>query len=196
MIAALFICSNCFAQQQNQETEKHRYTGFGIRLPGIQVSDVEARALPPARIIASLDPIEYFRIEAQYGFTSTKTESSEPSANKADLKASTSLFSLGAMGMYPKGNARFILGVRYGIGNYSEQFWDYSDGVAEDKGKTKTISGVIGGEYLVARFFSIGCEFTVSSIKDEYRPAKSTTGPINSKTSMTEGNIILKFYPF
>lgn len=198
MIAAMLICSNSFAQQQNQENEKHRYAGFGIRLPGIQVSDVDSRVIPPARVIASLDPIEYFRIEAQYGFNATKTQSDEPSADKIELKGSTSVFSLGAMGMYPKGNARFIFGMRYGIGNYKQESWaTYPDKkIVESHGKTKTITGVLGGEYLIAKCFSIGCEFTVSSMKDEYRPAMSDNGPIASKVSLSEGNVILKFYPF
>lgn len=198
MIAAVFICSKSSAQQQQQEKEKHRYAGFGIRLPGIQVSDIDARALPPSRIIASLDPIDYFRIECQYGFSSSKREATEVSANKIELEARTSVFSLGVMGMYPKGNARFIFGFRYGVGNYKEEEWEtYPDEkVVESTGKTKTISGVIGGEYLVAKFFSIGCEFAISSVKDEYHPASDSNGPINNKASLTEGNIIFKFYPF
>lgn len=197
MIAALFICNISSAQEQKQETEKHRYAGFGIRLPGIQVSDIESRALPPARFIFSLDPLEYFRLECQYGFVSRSQEASEPSADKVELESSSSVFSFGAMGMYPKGNAKFIFGVRYGIGNYKDESWEsYPDEkVVESKGKAKTISGVLGGEYLVAKFFSVGCEFTVSSAKDEYRPA-SGNGQINTKALLTEGNIIFKFYPF
>jgi len=196
-VIALLACNTGFAQQQ-KETEKHRYAGFGIRLPGIQSGDLDQRALPPARIIASLDPIEYCRIEAQYGFRSTKTESQDASNDNVDLHGKSSLFSLGLMGMYPKGNARFILGFRYGIGNYKQESLEsYPDEkIVESIGKTKTISGVIGGEYMVAKSFSIGCEFTVSSLKDEYRPASSASGPVMSEVSMTEGNIILKFYPF
>ena len=193
----MLVCTRSIAQEQ-QVKEKHRYAGFGIRMPGIQVSDIDALAMPPARLIASVDPIEYFRIECQYGFSSSKRESTDPSADKVVLEGSTSLLNLGAMGMYPKGNARFILGIRYGIGNYKGESWDaYPDEkVVESTGKTKTISGVIGGEYLVAKFFSVGCEFTVSSVKDEYRPASYDNGTINNKTSLTEGNIIFKFYPF
>lgn len=185
-------------QSQQEENEKHRYLGIGIRFPGLQVSDLEFRAYPPARIIVTLDPIKYFRIEAQYGFFSTTKEASDPSANKVDLHGKSSATSLGLMGMYPSGKARFILGFRYGIGNYSQESWEsYPDEkVVESSGKLKTISGVIGGEYMAAKFFSIGCEFTISSLNDEYRPASTTTGPVISKVSMTEGNIILKFYPF
>jgi hypothetical protein len=198
VIAALFICSNSSAQQQQQESEKHRYAGFGIRLPGLQAGDFESRAFPPARIIFSLDPIEFFRVEAQYGFFSSSVEASDPTADETMLQGKSSVVTLGLMGMYPKGKARFIFGFRYGIGNYSQQYWEsYPDEkVMENTGKVKTLSGVIGGEYMVARYFSIGCEFSISSMKDEYSSASSTNGPANSEAMLSEGNVVFKFYPF
>ena len=198
VIAALFICSSSIAQEQSKENQKHRYTGFGIRLPGVQVGDLQSRVTPPARIIFSLDPLEYFRLEGQYGFISTSQESTDPSAQKVKLDGSSSVFSFGAMGMYPKGNARLIFGIRYGVGNYKQESWEsYPDEkIVESTGKTKTFSGVIGGEYLVAKFFSIGCEFSLSSMNDTYHPASTTSGPVESKVAMSEGNIILRFYPF
>ena len=198
VIAALFICSSSSAQQLQQENEKHRYAGFGIRLPGLQAGDFESRALPPARLIFSLDPIDFFRIEAQYGFFSSNVEVSDPTADETMLEGKSSVITLGLMGMYLKGKARFILGFRYGIGNYSQEYWESfpDEKVMENTGKVKTLSGVIGGEYLVARFFSIGCEFSISSMKDEYLSASSTNGTVNSKAMLTEGNVVFKFYPF
>ena len=142
--------------------------------------------------------MNFFRIEGQYGFTSSKEESTDPYANKVELEGRSSVFTIGAMGLYPKGNARFIFGVRYGIGNYRQEVWQTypEEKVIESTGKTKTISGVIGGEYLIAKYFSIGCEFSIASIKDDYTPAGSTNGSFMSKASLTEGNIIFRFYPF
>jgi len=200
MLCSIVLISSFGRAQETQqkESEKHRYLGLGIRLPGLQVSDLEARAFPPARLILSLDPIKFFRIEAQYGMISSTRESSDPSADKVSLQGKSSVTSLGLMGMYPSGKGRFIFGFRYGVGNYSDESWQsYPDEkVVESTGKVKTLSGVIGGEFMAARFFSIGCEFSLSSVKDEYTSATSTTGPLNTKATMTEGNIIFKFYPF
>jgi hypothetical protein len=201
-IKTMLICIMTFvsffsrAQQSSQQEEpfKHRYIGVGVRAPGIQVSDFDYKVYPGSRIILDVNSNQYFRIEGQWGMYSKTEESSE--SDNTDLHTKASYIGLGLMGMYPKGRARFIGGFRYGISDYSYEELHLSSTaeVVKNSGKIKVLSFLIGGEYFLAKFFSLGAEFSVSSAKDEFSPASSSSSM--QKSTITEGNLIFRFYPF
>ena len=193
---------------QKQEKSEHRYLGLGIRT-GLQLSDLIANHVPPNRLVLNIDPSKYFRIEGQYGSYSKKSEVNvqyyDPitGATLSALlkpKEKSSFIGGGLMGMYPKGECRFIGGIRYGINNYSYESVNYSyystaPTLVKETGKETVISGVIGGEYSLAKYFSVGAEFSILSIKDVNTPpsiysSKKTT----NKTMMTEGSLVFRFY--
>jgi len=193
MMVLVSLFSKAQQTVQQEEPFKHRYIGLGVRAPGIQVSDFDYTVYPGSRIILDINSNQYFRIEAQWGMYSKTNETSD--GDKNDLHTKASCYGLGVMGMYPKGRARFIAGLRYGISDYSYEEIDFSTGgVIKNSGKIKALSFLIGGEYFLAKFFSLGAEFSLSSTKDEFSPASSSS--TNQESMMTEGNLIFRFYPF
>lgn len=190
-------------------TMKHRYVGLGIRASGLQVSDLLSNPVPPYRLILNIDPIKYIRIECQYGFYSSKfdqkvTTSTGGTITLVPTQKST-FISGGIMGLYPIGNARFNFGVRYALNKYSDDdvystsSWSNPSNpfLVTNTGKRTLISGVIGGEYFFAKFFSVGAEFSFGTIKDVYTMAAVyVSPPTTSKTTMTDGSLIFRFYPF
>ena len=192
----IFLSMSGAMAQQQQESFPHRYIGLGIRIAGIQLSDLTSRAYPTNRLVLAIDPHKYFRLEGQYGFFSTSSEevvqANGTGYTKFELHGRSTFAGVGAMAMYPKDRGRFIAGVRYGINKYSDEHVSTASGPIEvNKGKMTLLSGMIGGEYFLARFFSIGAEFSVSSVKDVY-DVYSTT----DKKTFTEGNLVLRFYLF
>lgn len=190
-------------QQQQQESYPHRYIGLGIRVAGIQVSDLTSRPYPANRLVLDLDPHKYFRIECQLGIFNKTSEAAVSQGNsgtaKFELQDKSTFLGFGLMGMYPKDKGKFVAGLRYSINKYSSDdiYYNPDPSVAKNTGKMTMLSGMIGGEYFLARFFSIGAEFSVSSLKDVYDPASLTTsGSTTDKTLLTEGNLIFRFYPF
>lgn len=205
-IAAMFIAINLFAQDQPQPKETHRYVGLGIRAAGITVNDLMSYAVPPNRLVLNIDAHKYFRIEGQLGLYNSTTEvevSSWSGSSKKDieLKDKSTFMGIGLMGLCPRENVRFVGGLRYSINNYSDDqvYYDSSGNPSAktNTGKMTLITGIIGGEYFFAKFFSLGAEFSVSSINDVFEPySGSYAQPSTSKTLMTEGNLIFRFYPF
>jgi hypothetical protein len=195
------------AQQQSaptqQESFPHRYLALGVRVAGIQVSDLTARAYPTNRLVLDIDPHQYFRIEGQLGIYSSKSEqeitSFNSGTNTLELHTKSTFLGFGIMGMYPKDRGKFTAGLRYSLDNYSDE--DVNSNaqpvVFKNTGKMSMISGVIGGEYFLARFFSIGAEFSVSSVKDKYTPSSAGYNTEETNTTLlTEGSLLLRFYPF
>ena len=198
-----------YSQEQKPEPSEHRYVGLGIRA-GLQLSDLLASYVPPNRLILNIDAHKYFRIEGQYGLYHNTGEVNVQYYNPAtgnlstktlNPEAKSSFLGGGVMGLFPSGNTRFIGGVRYSINNSSEdEINSWSSTVptmSKSTDKMTIISGVIGGEYFFVKNFSVGAEFTFSSMKEIYTPpifygSTSTT----SKTTMTEGAVIFRFYPF
>ena len=189
-------------------TMKHRYLGFGIRASGLQVSDLLSNPVPPYRLILNIDPHKFIRIEGQYGFYSSKSDQkvTTPTGGTITLVPTqkSSFISGGIMGLYPVGHAKFSIGVRYAINNYSDDDVYYpsswpspsSPYLVTNTGKRTLISGVIGGEYFFAKFFSVGAEFSFGNIKDVYTPAPVYLSPaMTNKTTMTDGSLIFRFYP-
>ena len=190
-------------QQQQQENFPHRYLSLGIRPPGIQSSDLASRAYPTSRLVLALDPVKYFRLEGQFGVyntTSSREDSQAGGSTTLELHSKSTFAGFGIMGMVPVDHGRFIAGIRYSVNKYSDdEVFDYpSYAVDENTGKMTFFSGMIGGEYFIARFFSIGAEFSVSSVKDVYEPSSlaSNPSPETDKTILTEGNLVFRFYPF
>jgi hypothetical protein len=193
-------------QPQSQESFPHRYVSIGIRAAGIQVSDLTARAYPANRLILSLDPLKYVRLEGQYGVfsrTSTATIQQGGTSSEVELHDKSRYAGFGIMGMYPKDRGRFFAGLRYGINKYSDEsvfssFSSPGNSVDENTGKMTVLSGMIGGEYFLARFFSVGAEFSVASVKDVFEPSSlaSNSEKSTDKTLLTEGNLVFRFYPF
>lgn len=178
------------------EVMPHRYLSLGVRASGIQVGDLMGRAVPANRILLSVDPIKFMRIEGQFGMYSKKTEASDNI--KIELKDKSSLFGFGLFGMYNKDRGRFYAGPRYGIINYSEEHESgfSSTSVVKSTGKMSVFSFVLGGEYFLARFFSVGAEFSIVSMKDTYNDGEDSSSDEVDKTTMTEGNLVFRFYPF
>jgi hypothetical protein len=189
----------CKAQEQQQPKEqyKHRYIGLGVRAAGIQLSDVDSRFIPPNRLIFDLNPVKFFRLECQWGVYNKTHEVENPSGN-IDLKSKSHYIGIGIMGLYPVERAKFMGGVRYGVSKYSEdEYIEYpSPTLAESTGKTTQLSFVIGGEYFLARYFSLGAEFSLSSLKDDFNPAEPSSENLNDTKLLTEANIVFRFYPF
>ena len=210
IITALFFCCAGFssqlvnAQQQqtqtSQESFPHRYVSLGIRAAGIQVSDLASNAYPTTRLVLASDPNDYFRIEIQYGLYNRKHEvnGSQAGSSGVELEDKSSFIGFGIMGMYPKDRGRFIGGLRYSLNNYSDEELEFGAGssVIKNTGKMKLLTGTIGGEYFLARFFSVGAEFCVSSVTDDYESGEPGSSTLTTKTLLTEGNLIFRFYPF
>lgn len=199
-----FVTTAAHAQQSSNagDDSKHRYLGLGIRVAGIQVNDLTSTAYPTNKIVLSVDPAKYFRVEGQLGIYSKITEHAfmlpNGGSDKEDLHAKSTFIGFGIMGMYPKDKARFIAGIRYGVNKYSDEDFVSSPSVQvlKNNGKMGIISGVIGGEYLLTSFFSLGADFSVSSVKDEYNPAADGSESTTSKALLSEGSLVIKFYPF
>jgi len=190
-------------QQQQEESYPHRYLGLGIRISGIQIGDFTSQAYPTNRLVLDIDAHKYFRLEGQLGIYSKTSEvdvsSGSGGSSKLDLHTKSTFIGFGIMGMYPKEHGRFVAGLRYSINNYSDESINYNPGgptIEKSTGKMNLFSGMIGGEYFLARFFSIGAEFSISSVKDVYDDASPSASSTTDKTLLTESNLILRFYPF
>ncbi len=185
---------------------KHRYFGLGIRAGGLTLVDLLSTSVPPFRIIANIDPVKYVRLEVQYGLYKNTTEqmgTTSTSTITLNPIQKSSILSFGFMGMYPAGNARLIAGLRYGINNYSTDQIYYPSGwpqpnpyLVTNTGKRTMFSGVLGGEYFFVKYFSVGAEFSILSIKNiETQAGVYNTPPTTSKTLMSEGCLMFRFYP-
>lgn len=200
-----FIPAITYSQEQ-QESFPHRYIGLGIRVAGIQVNDLFSNAYPTNRLVLNIDAHKNFRIEGQYGIYNKNTEIEATSWGggkvKLEMHDKSTFLGFGLMGLYPTERARFIGGFRYSTNNYSDDniYYDTSGypSVVENEGKITLITGIIGGEYFFAKFFSLGAEFSISSVKDVYKPSSSlsSSDPTTNTTIMTEGTLVFRFYPF
>jgi hypothetical protein len=151
----------------------------------------------------NIDPIKYARIEFHYGFyrnTREQSFSSYPSYRVIKMTNRSSIAGIGIFGTYPANQVRFILGARYSINNYSEddiRFDMYgTPSVITNKGKIGILSGVLGGEYIFAKKFSIGAEFSLINMTDTYTPAERSIPETTDETVVTESSLVFRFFPF
>src|SRR2546423_1766159 len=106
------------AQQQAAAEEfPHRYLAIGVRIAGIQGTDIISRIYPPNRLVINVDPIPNLRFEAQAGIFS-QTQSTLSSSVKTHTKSS--IIAGGLMGMYGRNRGRFTAGLRIGYNSYSD----------------------------------------------------------------------------
>lgn len=201
LLAIVFVALSTIAlfAQTQQESFSHRKLGLGIRAAGLQIGDIQSNAYPTTRLTINVDPTKYFRVEGQFGvYNKTSEQSIKSGSTQVNVKQTTksTFYGVGLMGMYPFERTRLVGGLRYGVNNYSSN-QEGSSTSMNNSGKMNMYSGVIGGEYFFAQGFSIGAEFSISSTKDDYSlPNSSYSNGTTYKTTLTESNLVFRFYPF
>lgn len=203
MAVAIFFSIAGYSQK---DSIPHRFIGIGIRTPGLQFNDIVSNATPVNRLLINYDPIKYFRIEVQYGMYDKKTTETvsgyyAPPPSTVTLETKSTFIGMGIMGLYSSGKARFVGGIRYSVNNYfAEQagYYSSSSTVTRNTGTMTLITGMIGGEYFFVKYFSVGAEFSVSSVKDIYTPGANMSSTTNETNNilLSETSIVVRFYPF
>ncbi|MGZ3866460.1 MAG: hypothetical protein ACXVC6_06010 [Bacteroidia bacterium] len=209
--SVLFILStaNLFSQETPTE-EKRVFFSFGIRANTFLLSDFAMKNLPPARLQLNLDLSKHLRFEVQYGFNKTVADHQIAQTGSSGVISyvnypttnSTSLWSTGLFFMKKMDKVNFYFGARYGKAGYSDQQISYFGSgytVLSNSGKIGMISVALGGEYFLARRFSIAGEFAFVHMKDTYTISNpSSPGMPDAVTinNLSETSLILRFYPF
>ncbi|HEY4798232.1 MAG TPA: hypothetical protein VII99_04060 [Bacteroidia bacterium] len=202
VFATSVFCCNAYAQKK--DSCAHRYVGIGIRSAIFSISELQQSIMPPNRVMLSVDPIKYVRVEGQFGMYSNAKDqyvSSSPAPVMLKMKEGASISGCGLFGVYPIDKVKFLAGFRYMTSAYSKDNFQYSTygsvpAIVTDKGKITTISGVIGAEYNFSKWFSAGAEFSLLNMNDDFTPANPTSPKINSKTTITESCLVFRFYPY
>jgi hypothetical protein len=204
IVCTIIMTSLSLYSQDPEKKEQHSYVGLGIRASVFQISELPNYVMPPNRLLLNIDPIKNLRFEGHFAYFKTSSEipvSIYPTGTRnMTLTQKSALFGGGVFGLIPVDKVKFIIGMRYSSNHYSDDNILYNSSgtpyVASDEGKINALSGVIGGEYHFAKWFSIGAEFSYMRLKDVLSPASSTTPDLTTKTSITESALIFRFYPY
>lgn len=195
------LSTNAFSQRA--DSTRHMYFAFGIRANTFLLSDFNMSLMPPARLLVNFDPLQYVRLEFQYGVHKNTYEQLYISYNggitKYQLQAKTTLAGGGLFGMYRADRTNFYAGFRYVAGSYTDENLSYSGAnpnVETSRGSIKMSSGVLGGEYFLGRRFSIAGEFSITSFTDLYTPGDGQTPSTTYQDLNCETSVVFRFYPF
>lgn len=203
LIICLCISRILLSQEQNAEPV-HRYIGIGIRSSIFQISELPTKTVPPNKIFLNVDPIKYLRLEGHFGmYENSRQEifNSYPNGNiTVPLKEGSTLLGGGIFGVYPKDNIKFIAGLRLSQNKYKQDNVNSSGGsipyAVADNGEINITAIILGGEYCFNKWFSIGAEFGLLSMKDTFHPWDQNIPSTTATTTVTESSIVFRFYPY
>lgn len=202
--AFAFISISSFSMIK--DTTKFKHLSIGIRTGKDLYSELKDPV--PAKLIISVDPIKYFRVDFQYGLYKEKRDylatgytssGSYTTTLQPEFKATSMAF--GGFGMYNFDKTRIYLGYRFGRTKISE---DVVYNMSTFTGNTPTIgtnnsiinihSMIIGGEYFLAKRFSLGAEFGFNRSKETFTSYQPGSMPMLNTGSYSDGSLILRFY--
>jgi hypothetical protein len=202
LLLSFFTPATAALHAQNED-DVHRYLSVGVRSSVFSISELPVTVVPANRLLLSIDPVKYLRIEGHFAYYANQNQqvlSIFPTGTTVlTLKEHSALIGGGIFGIYPVHNIRFSAGVRFSQNNYDLDDINFSSGapsVVTDKGKIKIVAGVLGGEYLFGKWFSVGAEFNLVNMNDRYDPADNSLPVTTSKTTITESTLVFRFYPF
>ena len=184
---------------QNNETSTNNKLGLGVRTSVFQISDFEYSDFPPNRLMINYDPIEHLRIEAQFGMYRSDDNQNAGSTGLRPIDQRYA-YALGLHYIHKVDRIKFAAGLRYLISDFSNEFIDFSaagNKIAIDREKSSGIGVVLGGEYFLAKWFSVGAEIAVNSSEMKFTPAAtSMTDDYTKNITLTESSVLFRFYPF
>ena len=184
---------------QNSESSSSGKLGLGIRTSIFQLSDFEYSDFPPNKLIINYDPIEHLRVEAQFGMY--RSDDNE-NAGSTGLKPVDQryVYALGVHYIHKLDKVKFAAGLRYLISDFSNEFIYYAasgNKIAKEREKSSGVSLVLGGEYFLAKWFSVGAEIAANRTQIDFTPAAETMSDDYTKNiTLTESSVIFRFYPF
>lgn len=189
-----------------KDTTKFKHLSIGFRTGKDLYSELKDPV--PAKLILSIDPVKYFRIDFQYGMYKEKRDyqgtgwgssGSYTTTLNPEFKANSIAF--GGYGMYNFDKTRIYLGYRFGRLKYTEDIVynaNTSTGsvptIGTDNSITKTNSLIIGGEHFIVKRFSLGAEFGLNKAKETYTSYQPGAVPRIATSTYSEASIILRFY--
>jgi len=202
-ILAVSMCFSGVLLSQTKETIglDYRIIGVGIRSSVFQISEFSNKIIPPNRILLNVDPIKYIRLEGHFGIYSNERQVNYnvfPNGSALfTLRENSSLFGGGIFGVYPRENIKFIAGVRFSRNKYKQDNINSNATgtpyVIADYGEINIIAGILEAEYCFSKWFSIGADYGLVSMKDVFHPWDSSS-PATTTTYITESNFLFRFY--
>lgn len=138
---------------------------MGINVKPINFYDafIELMMSPANKIIFTINPTKYFRLEPEFVYNSFNDK------NEEQIDRSF-YWGIGGFGMYQVGKTNFYGGLRFGYLTYLNDYEDYSNGeIGTSKTHLMTIGSAFGAEFFLGKHFSIGGEigFKYSIMKDK-----------------------------
>lgn len=192
-------------QAQNSETnaeKKHRYFGFGVTTNLFRSSELSNFDIPGNRFYLNVDPIKYARVDFQ--FSTNKTSYVQTMNNRDfNLEDYSKVWAIGFFGQLPLDDMSVYIGVRYGKNKYQNQHvqsdYIYPSGYTyfsvSDDGVKRYIEPTIGGEYRFGNRFSVGGEFRILFLEDEYSAYGATSLDVTNLV-ISESSVFFRFFPF
>jgi hypothetical protein len=185
---------------QADQSHTSRQIGIGVRTSIFQRSDFDLSDIPPNRILINFDPIDNLRLDVQFG---SYTGKDDQGAGSSGLKANDEHFVYGLGVHYLKklDQVKFTAGLRYLLGDFKDEFlYTNNSGlkaIGKNREKTSSVALVFGGEYFLAKWFSVGAEFSLLHTELDGTPDSNSYEDDYTLTStQTESSILFRFYPF
>jgi len=189
-----------------KDTTKFKHLSIGFRTGKDLYSELMDPV--PAKLIVSIDPVKYFRIDAQYGIYKSKRDyqatgwgssGSYTTTLTPEMKANS--ISFGGYGMYNFDKTRIYLGYRFGRLKYTEDevyntstMTGSAPTIGTNNSITKTHSLIVGGEHFIVKRFSVGAEFGFNKGKETYTGYQPGAVPRVAINTYSDASIILRFY--
>ena len=208
-IVLLFLAQFAIAQETASppgQSKAHRYFGIGYKLGMFQTSELN-NFMPVNRLLLSIDPIKFFRIDVQWGISNgtqqTLVQTSSGANTTYNLDSKNSVMQFGAFGVYPADDMLLFFGLRYGITKGMNEYLNSSFGpsgpvyTTEERSlDSKIISPVIGGEYRFGNRFAVGAELGFLMVKQTSNDGNAGSPDLEGKQTLLETCAFFRFFPF
>lgn len=197
-LSILLVLIQSVSMAQATDALPERHFAMGVRSSLFQSSDLTLANIPPSRFIFQYDVVPEFRAELQIGGYN-REEEMDGASDKLKDNAITGV--LGVHLIKTIEHAKFTTGFRYGWSQVNDEYFNYAGNggsKSTDKESIQIYSLVFGGEYFLAKWFSVGAEFAPVYMVDDFKTKDESTGdtsPTNTASSLaTETNLLFRFY--
>jgi hypothetical protein len=188
---SVLLTSTVLYGQDSEEKFNVRKFGIGLHIEQFKLTDITTNiySTPPNRIVLTITPFSFIRIEPEIGFNRVKNK------DYMELIDKNFVFGIGGYGMIQRGRTNIYGGIKFDLCKISDEYIEtYPFSVEKATTDRLAIGPVVGSEYFFGNHFSFGGEVGIKMIKLKTENAQYSgdNGEMNYLT--TDTGLFIRFY--
>jgi hypothetical protein len=186
----LCVNTNLFGQSAEEQISEMKVFGMGMHIEQFKLNDlVMDIAAPSNKIVFTVTPTNYFRIEPEIGFNYFNDKDSE-------LEDKSISLGLGGVGMYQRGKTNIYGGFRFEYSKFSNEYkGSFSGDVETEETNRIAIGPAIGAEFFFGQHFSIGGEIGIKYMNFNTTNSQYPDGEDSKQDCITtDTGLLCRFY--